>query len=129
MTGIVGQFVRYIAVGVVNTAVGLLIIFAAMRLGFGDITANLVGYLVGFLISYSVNSLWTFRAPLGRSKALRYAAVMALSYLINLAAMLFARDLLDTGSHLAQVAGILAYSFAGFIGSRFFVFRISRASA
>ena len=53
---------RYLLVGGVNTIAGLLIIYACKWfMGLGDIKANLIGYLCGFVLSFVLNKQWTFR--------------------------------------------------------------------
>lgn len=52
---------RFLSVGVANTVVGLLVIYAAkFFLRLGDVPANALGYAVGLLLSFALNSRWTF---------------------------------------------------------------------
>jgi putative flippase GtrA len=117
------QAVRYGAVGVLNTALGLATIYACMALGVGDVLANAVGYATGLAISYMLNARWTFafRGSHG-SAAARFLVVLGIAYLANLCILLMARDAWGVGSHLAQLLGVLVYAAVGFIGSRAFAF-------
>jgi putative flippase GtrA len=118
------QAIRYGAVGVLNTAAGLLCIFAALHFwGFGNVEANAFGYSAGFLISYTVNRRWTFhhRGPAGES-LFKFAMVTAVAYLANLATTLAAYRIIGVNAYLAQTAGVPVYLAFGFLGSRYFAF-------
>jgi putative flippase GtrA len=113
------HLVRYLAVGLGNTAVGLAaIFFCKWALGWGDVLANLAGYALGIVLSYVANTRWTFRygGPWGRG-FLGFVAVLGVAYLANLASVL---ALIASGwnSYLAQTAGILPYTAIGFLGNR-----------
>ncbi len=118
------QALRYGTVGVINTVVGLSVIYGCMALGLGDVASNLIGYAVGLLVSFRLNSGWTFaRSGAGLGAAGRFALVIGVAYLANLAAMLAARDGLGLNSHLAQFVGVIVYAVIGFVGSRSYAFR------
>jgi putative flippase GtrA len=113
-------------VGVLNSAVGLLIIYLGMASGLSDVTANAVGYLVGFGISFAINSKWTFQQTRTRASMLRFLLVTAVAYCGNLATMLATRDMLHVDHRLAQMAGVIAYTLIGFTGARLYAFRTKR---
>lgn len=123
------QVLRYLLVGVVNTAVGLSIIFALMHLGVADVAANAVGYAIGLGVSFVLNGRWTFgAATLDAGRLLRFLLVVGVAYLANLAALVVVRDALGWGSHVGQLAGAAAYTAVGFAGSRRFAFAARRAA-
>lgn len=115
---------RFVVVGLANTSTGLVIIFACKALlGMGDIASNLLGYGVGILLGFLLNKRWTFEDVGGVGPTFaRYLAVLALAYIANLATTLYAIDVLHLNSYLAQAAGIVPYTMAGYLGSRCFVF-------
>jgi putative flippase GtrA len=123
-----GSVVRFLAVGVLNTMLGLACIYAVdtvMRLG--DVASNLIGYTIAVIFSFSANRRWTFRHTGGAMPAFgRYLLVLVAAYLANLAAMLAARDLFHQPSAVAQLAGVLPYALLGYLGSRWFAFRQPR---
>lgn len=117
------EVVRYISVGLINTAGGLALIYLCMTAGLGDVIANLVGYVLGLIFSFYLNGKWTFRRPeLTRKDFGRFLSVVAIAYLINLAAMLSVRDGLGWGSYIGQLAGVIAYALVGFFGMKFLAF-------
>lgn len=119
------QFVRYCLVGLVNTAVGLSLIYAGMLFfNLPPGVANAAGFSVGVCVSYVLNKRFTFRsnAAAGRSFAM-FAAVVAAGYAANLALVLFAVHTAGLNPYLAQPLGIGVYTVIVFLGSRYIVFR------
>ncbi|WP_250943926.1 GtrA family protein [Ciceribacter sichuanensis] len=116
------EFFRYLSVGFLNTSVGLTLIYAAMYFGAGDLLANFIGYSVGFVISYSANSIWTFRERPSKMTAVKYFCLMGICYATNIAVMTFTRDILNFSSYLAQFCGVCAYTVCSYLGARFYVF-------
>lgn len=120
---------RYLLVGGANTIAGLLIIYGCKWfLGLGDIKANLIGYLCGFVLSFVLNKQWTFRFTGDALPALmRFTAVTLVAYLANISTVLL---LVSVGvdSYLAQALGIIPYTIVGYLGSRFFAFGTPHSS-
>lgn len=116
-------FLRFAAVGIVNTIVGLATVLAASTwLGANAFFANGGGLLAGFIVGYHLNRLWTFRSSRAVTMtAPRYLFAFALAYSINLAILAFA---LRIGLHpiLAQGAALAGYSLAFFLLCRVIVF-------
>ncbi len=116
-------FLRFVAVGIVNTVVGLATVLAASAwFGANAFVANAAGLLAGFIIGYQLNRLWTFRSA--RAVAMtapRYLLAFGLSYSFNLVLLAFA---LRAGMHpiLAQGVALVAYSLAFFLLCRLMVF-------
>ena len=116
-------FVRFSLVGVVNSLIGLLVIYSAMLLGAGDASANAFGYLVGILVSFALNRSWTFGARGAPGESfLRFLAVIAAAYFANLGTVLFLIDGLGLNSYFAQACGVPVYTLGVYAGCRVFVF-------
>jgi putative flippase GtrA len=121
---------RFAAVGLLNTAVGLSAIYALMAFARFDIAiANAVGYVIGFVVSFALNSRWTFqtRRPL-RGKLPAYAALAAGAYMLNLAATLAAHRVLGINAYAAQLIGVAIYTGSMFLGSHFLIFPVERSA-
>jgi putative flippase GtrA len=119
---------RFAMTGIVNTAVGLGVIFAAKWLfDVGDLMANAAGYTVGYCCSFILNRNWTFQHE-GRvlTAAFRFSVAVAIAYGLNLAAVFGLRDLANVNSYLAQAAGVIPYSVFLYVASRFYVFPRAR---
>jgi putative flippase GtrA len=117
--------VRFAAVGVFNTLLGLAVIYAGMYfLGLGTAPANAIGYAVGILTSFALNRNWTFGH---RGEALpaftRFLVVLGVAYLANLGTVMAASGKLGWNPYVAQALGVVPYTVISFLGSRHFAFR------
>ena len=121
------QFATYCLIGVVNTAVSLAIIMGLMAgLDWHYMVANAAGYICGIALSFFLNRRLTFRDTALQGGAARQAgsffAVLAAAYGVQLAALYAMVEWWRVPEIPAQVAAILVYTAAGFLGSRFLVF-------
>jgi len=114
---------RFLTVGVLNTALGLGFIYTAMALGAGLIAANAIGYALGILVSFVANRRWTF-AHRGdwRPALARWLVVTAIAYSAQLAVVIALGRGLGSDPRLAQIAGIPVYLALTFVGGRSFAF-------
>jgi putative flippase GtrA len=122
---------RFGVVGVVNTVLGLAIIFAAKAfLGLGDLAANLLGYGLGLVCSFVLNRSWTFRHE-GRAFAAfwRFGIAFAVAYVLNLVTVFGLRDAMAVNSYLAQAGGVIPYTISFYLVSAYYVFPARRAPA
>jgi putative flippase GtrA len=120
-----GEAGRFLSVGVANTLIALLIIYAAKWfLHMGDVTANLCGYSVGLMVSFSLNSRWTFSYSGPQLHALtKFLLVALVAYAINLLTVMVAIRFFELNSYVAQVIGMPAYTLTSFFLNRHLVFR------
>ncbi len=124
MVGRIPELGRFISVGVLNTLIGLSIIYAAKALlGLGDVAANLLGYGAGLCISFALNGWWTFdyRGPRGPALT-RFLLVTAAAYGMNLLTVIAAIEMLGLNAYLAQALGIAPYTLTSYMGSKYFAF-------
>ena len=125
------SLVRFALTGLLNTAVGLCTIFAMKWfVGLSDTPANLIGYGVGLVVSYVVNSRWTFRYRESLLPVLpQYMAVILVAYLVQLACVHFSIRQLHLDSYVAQTLGVIPYAGLTYVLLRAFVFkRVDAAS-
>jgi putative flippase GtrA len=116
---------KFAVTGGLNTAVGLGTIFA-LKWFFQtpDTPANAIGYLVGLLLSLTVNSRWTFKSDKPFLKlAPKYFLTLFAAYLINLLCVTFCIRFLHMNSYLSQACGVIPYAIFTYIVSRRWVFR------
>jgi len=124
MTGLVRQSLRFAAVGLVNTAIGLAAIYAVMFFfQTGPALANAVGYAIGLAVSFLLNRTWTFNSNRPAAHVLpQYLLVAVIAYLLNLGAVLAAISFFSVNLYLAQLLGVGIYTICMFFGCRWFVF-------
>ncbi|MBB3108755.1 putative flippase GtrA [Paenibacillus phyllosphaerae] len=133
------SFVRFVLVGIMNTLIGLTLIYICLNwLGFGYWASTFIGNTLGAVNSFFMNRSFTFRSGSGiASTAWRFALLTLgcwlLAYgLADKGAEVLARQLLPglqmemterTIHNIAALAGSGLYTILGYIGSRWLVFR------
>lgn len=118
------QFSRFISIGLVNTLIGLSVIYAVKWIfGLGDFLANALGYSVGLLISFSLNSHWTFayQGPY-LSAMFKFVLVALAAYGMNLLTVMIAIYYVELNSYFSQALGIPSYTLTSYLGSKYLVF-------
>ena len=114
---------KFVVVGFANTILALSLIFIAKAaFGFGDATANAIGYGIALTSSFALNRRWTFRHAGASTHSLPvFIVVQLVAYISNLFCVLaMIRHGVD--EYWAQVLGIPPYTVISFLGSRFLVF-------
>jgi len=119
------QFVRFLLVGVANTLVGLSIIYSAKYFfSLGDVLANAIGYGVGIVVSFMLNSRWTFRySGLMLPAALKFLGAALVAYAANLLTVMAAIKGFGMNAYVAQALGTPAYTVTAYLISKYLVFR------
>jgi putative flippase GtrA len=124
MIATIWQGMRFGLVGLANTGVGLLTIYATIY--YFDVTplaANAIGYAIGFALSFVLNRRWTFKNNLSVHQVLpRYFLAATFSYVLNFTAVLICYHHFDMNAYLVQLLGIALYTISMFSISKFFVF-------
>lgn len=119
------SLLKYLTVGVINTTLGLSVIYLAMAvLGMGVAAANALGYGLGFGLAFVLNRSWTF-ADTGAWKAslMRWLAVAGLAFACNLGVAVTAHERAGVDPYLAQLLGVATYTVLTYLGARHFAFR------
>ena len=125
-----GTLLKFSAAGIVNTLVGLAVIYACkFFLGLNDVVANAAGYMVGIIVSFALNSRWVFDFRGGQWLAFaKFLLVILCAYAINLVVVLAAIQGVGFNAYLGQALGIAPYALFTYLASRFFVFRPTRSA-
>ncbi len=82
------QFIKYLLVGGLNLVFGIVTFYFLLYIvKFNYLLAFSLTWILGVLLTYIINSLWTFR-PVERlyfrSRLLKYTLVYLTSYLVNI---------------------------------------------
>jgi len=118
---IMRQFLRYNAVGIANTFVGIGIIFTLMIIGFSPTKSNLIGYLIGAILSYYLNSHYTFKKKRTLILALKFFIVLAIAYTLNYFTLQY--TLVTLNPYIAQLSSATVYTLSSFALMKVFVFK------
>jgi putative flippase GtrA len=118
------QIVKYLVVGVINTLFGYSIIFGCMYLlGIEPAASNMIGYGIGLVVSFLMHRHVTFASKGDqRQEFVRFLAVFAIAYLLNLGVLLALVYWLHVGKGISQVAAGTAYVAASYLMQKFYVF-------
>lgn len=125
---------KFLLVGVGNTLLSAVLMFALEGLGYWPSTA--IAYVAGAVLSFFLNRRFTFQSQetLGRS-AVKFAVNVAVCYVLayTLAQPLAGWVLVRTGltpvwqERITKLAGMCLYTALNYLGQRFFAFRKRRA--
>jgi putative flippase GtrA len=121
------QPLRFLVVGLANTALGLAAIyFAKLVLQFDDIAANATGYACGLVAAFVLNSTWTFGYRGRTVPAIgRFLASFLVAYGANLLTV-WGLIQASVNGYIAQAAGILPYTLCFYLLCRLIVFHDRR---
>lgn len=119
---------RFLIVGLANTGLGLAAIYLSkLVLHFGDVAANAIGYALGLLVAYALNSTWTFAySGHGLIAASRFLLAFMISYGANLFVVWTLIEQASVNGYVAQAAGIPPYTICFYVLCKWFVFRDKR---
>lgn len=115
---------RFLLVGVANTAVGYAVILVLhYGLAFTPVLANVGGYAIGGGVSYWLNRRFSFGSDRPHAQALpRFVGAVAFSFGVNLLVLRLAMSVPNLPVAVAQAAAIASYVIVFYWISRYFVF-------
>lgn len=117
------MFSKYILVGVSNTLVTAIVIFLLMKLGFGIYTSNAIGYSIGIILSFTLNTLFTFSQKITIIRFLKFMLNCGICYLINLIAITLILYINEEWIYFSQLAGMGTYTITGFLLNKLWVMK------
>ncbi|MET3728488.1 putative flippase GtrA [Fictibacillus halophilus] len=129
-------FIRFLLVGIVNTCIGLSIIFLLMNgIGMSYWLSTFIGNTCGAVVSYILNRNFTFKSntSLGVS-GIRFTAVILISYFgaYGMSNLLWSGILNDTSFRLVTnkeasvLFGACLYTLMNYFGQKYLVFNKTR---
>lgn len=120
----ISRILKFLTVGLLNTAIGLSVIYAAMFFGgTSPFRSNAIGYSAGLLFGYFLNKRWTFKYHgQNKSSLAMYLCVIAFSYGVNIALVHLEIDYFGINPYGAQLPGMISYTAISYIGCKKLVF-------
>lgn len=125
------QLIRFIVVGIFNTAFGYGIIFFCMyALRMTPEISNILGYAISLGVSYLLHKKITFESDRQhRKEAIRFLVVFAISYAVNLLLLVLLVHEIHLNKGVSQVFAGAAYVSVSFLLNKFYVFKTSTRAA
>ena len=118
------QFIKYVIVGLINTAIYYGIYYFMLKLGFSYTISLTVGTIVGIINSYFWNKYFTFRTKkITVSETVKFIIVYGVQYLSNLFIIYLCVEYAGISEELAGIAAIGVGTFIGYFGHKFWSFR------
>jgi putative flippase GtrA len=116
-----GMILRFGTVGLITTALDIVLFTALTAAGALPALANLFSYSCGIAVSYMLNRSWTFRAEGGTERAVKFVALM----LAGLALSTLLVSLLATvlPAPVAKVLSVPVIFVYNYLAARLLVFR------
>ncbi|QIL81646.1 GtrA family protein [Diaphorobacter sp. HDW4A] len=112
---------RYVGAGVINAVTGLGTIGVLTYLNANPVVANMAGFAVGMLFSFTLAKFFVFkRRSNTASQMRRYAVSFVFSYVLNIAVLIASKGLFQDG--VAQALAISVYVVVMYTLMRFYIF-------
>ncbi|MEA2095912.1 MAG: GtrA family protein [Candidatus Cloacimonadota bacterium] len=125
ITKTIEQFIKFGMVGLLNTLITISIIFIFMMLlNVSYILSNIIGYLFGFVNSFILNKIWTFKSkkPIGR-ESFFFVLIFAICYLLQLLLLIVLKENLKIIPEYAQLIAMGLFAVLNFSGNKFITFK------
>ena len=118
-----GQAVRYLLVGVSNTAITLAAYVLLLGAGVPAIGASVLAFAAGAVTGFLLNRSWTFRSDRGGAGAVaRYAAVLTLGLGLNALGVALAVQVVDLPKIAGEIVALPLVTATTFLLVRSWVF-------
>lgn len=117
------KFIRYCAVGVINTGVDFGMFFFLSILGFPLLPSQCIAYFCGFLNSFFLNRKWTFQSygPSGR-QLIRFLGLNLFVLTLTYGMLAWFHYELQWPILVSKIAATLLCTGVSYLGSRLWVF-------
>lgn len=124
----VKSILKFAVIGVLNTIFGLIVIYTLMySWELNYVLSNIIGYAFGILLSFILNSIWTFNLKLPRSadelklyisKFLTFSSLNIIVYLSSLVVLYLIVEVLNVNKYTSQLISVLYNSIAVYFLAR-----------
>ena len=119
-----GQFLKYGAVGVLNTLLTALIIYLCQEVwGLSPVASNVIGYAAGLINSFAFNSRWTFQSNFSWRKLGGFLTAFGICYLIQLGVLLLLDRYTEIAAYPVQLMAMAVYTVVNFLLNKLVVFK------
>ncbi len=117
------HLIIYLLIGCINTCIGFGFILLFIYLKIPPELSNFLGYLIGISCSYLLNHFFNFKTK-PKHTFFKFIISMLIAYLINLFVLILLFRIWGLNVYVAQIFAAISYTIAGFLLSKFFVWRM-----
>ena len=120
----IGEFMKFALVGLLNTAVDVVIFFLLTWVNTPYVAAQVVSYSCGAANSYLLNKFWTFRSSgLSYAEVVRFTVVNLVSLAISIVALTLLHETAGLDLAVSKAGATVCALAANFLGNKLWVFR------
>ena len=121
----IGDFFKYILVGIFNTISCLGIIFFCMYyLELSLFISNAFGYAVTLVNSYFMNIKWTFTINNTTNDSfVKFIIIFFICFALQFLVLSFLISIINFNVYLSQMVAMIIYTLASFTGHRLYTFK------
>ena len=116
------DFILFVAIGGINTLTSIVVSYLISG-WFNPNVSYVIGYVVGLLVSYLLNSRFTFCEKLGWDKLVKYAVATIPNFLIQNGVVILCYNILGWHKLIAYVLAAAIGVPVTFLLQKFFTFR------
>ncbi|NFE93975.1 GtrA family protein [Clostridium botulinum] len=116
------QFFIFVTIGIINTFIG--VVFSYIFSSFlNENLAFIVGYICGLLVSYLLNSFFTFRENLSLNKFIKFSISYIPNFIIQNIVVLIVFNMMGLHKLIAYVLAAIIGVPVTFVLMKFFAFK------
>jgi putative flippase GtrA len=120
----IGEFIKFVLVGLLNTGVDVAIFFLLTRSGVPYLGAQVFSYGCGAANSYLLNKVWTFRSSgLSYGEVIRFTTVNLASLGISVLVLSLLHDGAGLDLAISKGGATITALAVNFLGNKLWVFR------
>lgn len=119
------EFHRYLAAGLLNTAIGYASFLIALHaLGLTPITSNGISYAIGLLSAYIMNGAFVFKKSRHSIESLlRFILGFFIAYAINIGTLHSSTEYIGLRPEIAQIFAMASYTISFYFINKYFVWK------
>lgn len=117
------QTIKYLIVGGTNTLISLLLYYILLKLSINYLVANVICFIIGVLLGYTLNTLLVFKHKLIFKALMKYSSVYIFSFSLNIVILFGLVYFLNFNKMLSQIVTTAIVTVVNYLLIKKFVFR------
>ena len=118
-----GEYVRFVSFGCLNTLFCFLIYYSGIMLGLNYALANSIAWIAGVLVAFFLNSTFVFRKRYEHRRLLSFVGWNVLSLIVSTAVLSVLIKIFNVDPIMASVVAIPVVVAANYLTAKFIIFK------